>query len=202
MQTSQDSELNLIERQCRSFLKCKTLTDENFVQIATQIMTQQPSNYKDMLAICRQYMPANMATESNSDTLANELVEVKLLRPLEKVVVADEKSALKKSKKMDADKEQLKMDLKMAEYMNKKASVPQPEVRHEKGNNFNQDINLPLTIIVGGNHLLEDTSLRLTQGTKYGLVGRNGIGKTCLIDGISRQEIEGFPPDIHSLQVE
>lgn len=75
-------------------------------------------------------------------------------------------------------------------------------MRHEKGNNFNQDINLPLTIIVGGNHLMEDATLKLTQGTKYGLCGRNGIGKTCLIDAISRQEIEGFPPDIHSLQVE
>jgi ATPase subunit of ABC transporter with duplicated ATPase domains len=75
-------------------------------------------------------------------------------------------------------------------------------VRHEKGNNFNQDINLPLTIIVGGQHLLEDTTLRLTQGHRYGLVGRNGIGKTCLIDAISMGEIEGFPAGIHSLQVE
>jgi ATPase subunit of ABC transporter with duplicated ATPase domains len=75
-------------------------------------------------------------------------------------------------------------------------------VRHEKGNNFNQDINLPLTIIVGGQHLLEDTTLRLTQGHRYGLVGRNGIGKTCLIDAISMGEIEGFPEGIHSLQVE
>lgn len=94
------------------------------------------------------------------------------------------------------------MDAKMAAYMEKKASVPSPEVRHEKGNNFDQDINLPITIIVGGNHLMEDTTLKLTQGRKYGLVGRNGIGKTCLIDAISRQEIEGFPEDIHSLQVE
>ncbi len=80
--------------------------------------------------------------------------------------------------------------------------MPPPEVRHEKGNNFNQDINLPLTIIVGGQHLLEDTTLRLTQGHRNGLVGRNGIGKTCLIDAISMGEIEGFPAGIHSLQVE
>lgn len=50
--------------------------------------------------------------------------------------------------------------------------------------------------------MLEDTTLKLTQGTKYGLVGRNGIGKTCLIDAISMGEIEGFPADIHSLQVQ
>lgn len=34
------------------------------------------------------------------------------------------------------------------------------------------------------------------------MVGRNGIGKTCLIDAISLGDIEGFPEDIHSLQVE
>ena len=90
----------------------------------------------------------------------------------------------------------------MAEFMEHKGSVPSPEVRHEKGNNFKTDIMLPLSINVGSLHLLEDTTLKLTQGLKYGLVGRNGIGKTCLIDAISRGEIEGFPKDIHTLQVE
>jgi len=40
------------------------------------------------------------------------------------------------------------------------------------------------------------------QGCKYGLIGRNGIGKTCLIDAISSADIEGFPKNIHTLQVE
>ena len=40
------------------------------------------------------------------------------------------------------------------------------------------------------------------RGKKYGLVGRNGIGKTCLINAISRAEIEKFPQGIHILQVE
>jgi hypothetical protein len=42
------------------------------------------------------------------------------------------------------------MDAKMAAFMDKKASIPPPQVRHEKGNNFTQDINLPVTLIVGG----------------------------------------------------
>lgn len=40
------------------------------------------------------------------------------------------------------------------------------------------------------------------RGKKYGLVGRNGIGKTCLINAISRGEIEKFPQGVHILQVE
>lgn len=44
--------------------------------------------------------------------------------------------------------------------------------------------------------------MKLVRGKKYGLVGRNGIGKTCLINAISRSEIEKFPTNIHILQVE
>lgn len=40
------------------------------------------------------------------------------------------------------------------------------------------------------------------QGRKYGLVGRNGIGKTTLINAICRKELDGFPEDCHILQVE
>jgi ATP-binding cassette subfamily F protein 3 len=76
-------------------------------------------------------------------------------------------------------------------------------VKHNKGNNFKQDIMIPmLTLIVGGKALLEGATLRLVRGKKYGLVGRNGIGKTCLINAISRNEIEKFPQGIHVLQVE
>jgi ATP-binding cassette, subfamily F, member 3 len=84
--------------------------------------------------------------------------------------------------------------------MEHKAKVPPPEVRHNAGNNFSQDINLPsVTLIVGGKALLDGAQLKLVRGRKYGLVGRNGIGKTCLINAISRSEIEKFPQGIHIL---
>lgn len=55
---------------------------------------------------------------------------------------------------------------------------------------------------MGGKALLDGAQLKLVRGKKYGLVGRNGIGKTCLINAISRSEIEKFPQGIHILQVE
>ena len=86
------------------------------------------------------------------------------------------------------------LDKKIAEFLEHKHKVPPPEVKHDKGNNFKQDIMIPmLTLIVGGKALLENATLRLVRGRKYGLVGRNGIGKTCLINAISRSEIEKFP---------
>lgn len=105
----------------------------------------------------------------------------------------------KKAKEQQADA----LDKKIAEFMEHKHKVPPPEVRHDKGNNFKQDIMIPnITLIVGGKALLEGATLRLVRGKKYGLVGRNGIGKTCLINAISRSEIEKFPQGIHVLQVE
>jgi ATPase subunit of ABC transporter with duplicated ATPase domains len=47
-----------------------------------------------------------------------------------------------------------------------------------------------LNIIVGGKTLLEDTQLKMTFGRKYGLIGRNGIGKTCLMNALARCELE------------
>jgi len=59
-----------------------------------------------------------------------------------------------------------------------------------------------VTLIVGGKSLLENATIKLVRGKKYGLVGRNGIGKTMMINAISRGEIDKFPTDIHMLQVE
>ena len=87
--------------------------------------------------------------------------------------------------------------------MSHKSRIPKPEVRHDKGEGFKKDIFVTgVTIIVGGKTLLENSQLKFVKGKKYGLVGRNGIGKTCLINAISRGEIEKFPKDVHILQVE
>lgn len=50
-----------------------------------------------------------------------------------------------------------------------------------------------VTLIAGGKTLLDEAQLRLVQGKKYGLVGRNGIGKTTLINAICRRELEKLP---------
>lgn len=97
------------------------------------------------------------------------------------------------------DKEKIKqqdaLDKKIAEFMSYKKRIPPPVVKHEKGFGFNKSDILVngVTIIVGGKTLLEQAQLKLVKGKKYGLVGRNGIGKTSLINAISRGEIEKYP---------
>ena len=76
-------------------------------------------------------------------------------------------------------------------------------VNHSKDSSHTIDIIVhSITIIVGGKTLLDQASLKLAYGRKYGLVGRNGIGKTTLLNHIARKEIEGFPQHIHVLHVE
>jgi ATP-binding cassette subfamily F protein 3 len=41
-------------------------------------------------------------------------------------------------------------------------------------------------LIIAGKALLEGTNVKLAYGRKYGLVGRNGIGKTCLMNALAR----------------
>ena len=95
------------------------------------------------------------------------------------------------------------LDKKIQEFMSHKHRIPKPEVRHDKGDGFKKDIYVQgVSIIVGGKTLLDSATVKFVKGRKYGLVGRNGIGKTCLINAISRGEIEKFPKDVHILQVE
>jgi ATP-binding cassette subfamily F protein 3 len=48
-------------------------------------------------------------------------------------------------------------------------------------------------ITYGGQILLEGADLRLVYGRRYGLIGRNGIGKTTLLKHMANFDIEGFP---------
>ena len=44
-----------------------------------------------------------------------------------------------------------------------------------------------------GRTLLKDAELRFAHGRRYGLVGKNGVGKTTLLKAVASMEIEGFP---------
>jgi ATPase subunit of ABC transporter with duplicated ATPase domains len=68
---------------------------------------------------------------------------------------------------------------------------------------LSNDIDMKtLNISIGGRPVLEDAELRLFSGVKYGLVGRNGVGKSTLFKAIGYKIITGFPKNIRVLYVE
>ncbi|KAK0899499.1 translational elongation factor EF-1 alpha [Friedmanniomyces endolithicus] len=53
--------------------------------------------------------------------------------------------------------------------------------------------NCTFNLAYGAKILLNQTSLRLKRGQRYGLLGANGTGKTTLMRAINNEQVEGFP---------
>lgn len=91
----------------------------------------------------------------------------------------------------------------MEEISHSKASMPDIIMHHDRDESFKVDINIEtFTISIGGRTLMEDASLKINFGRRYVLVGRNGIGKTTLLNYIARKEIEGIPKHLQILHVQ
>lgn len=56
-------------------------------------------------------------------------------------------------------------------------------------------------VSIGGLRILQDTTLTLSYGHRYGLVGHNGVGKSTLLRALARREVP-IPPHISILHVE
>ena len=71
-----------------------------------------------------------------------------------------------------------------------------------------QDIHLMgVNLGYGGELLIENAELHLAQGRRYGLIGRNGYGKTTLLKAMARHDVQGagsttFPTNIRVLHVD
>ena len=58
-----------------------------------------------------------------------------------------------------------------------------------------------VSIAVKNEELLVDTTLNFLRGHRYGLVGRNGTGKSTLLKRMQRQQIKDFPSYLRVLHV-
>lgn len=66
-----------------------------------------------------------------------------------------------------------------------------------------KDINLEgFDISLGGRRILSSANLMMAQGRRYGLIGRNGIGKSTLLRHIAGRALDGLPSGMTILHVE
>jgi ATP-binding cassette subfamily F protein 3 len=57
-------------------------------------------------------------------------------------------------------------------------------------------------VAAGGAELISDADVTLVFGRRYGLVGRNGAGKTTFLAALAAGQLEGLPPNAQVLHVQ
>lgn len=62
--------------------------------------------------------------------------------------------------------------------------------------------NIKFSLAFGGKTLLYNTRLRLGRGRRYGVMGKNGTGKTTLLTNIASGNIEGLPVALRTVYVQ
>ncbi|KXZ48205.1 hypothetical protein GPECTOR_29g111 [Gonium pectorale] len=78
-----------------------------------------------------------------------------------------------------------------------------PTIIRNKGGGGARDVHLEnFSLSNGGKELVSDATVMLAFGRRYGLIGRNGTGKTTLLRALASHEIKGIPPTCQILHVE
>ncbi|KAL6757773.1 ABC transporter family protein [Haematococcus lacustris] len=78
-----------------------------------------------------------------------------------------------------------------------------PLIVRDLGGGGSRDLHLDnFNVSNGGKDLIEDASVMLAYGRRYGLVGRNGTGKTSLLRAMAAHDIPGIPANCQILHVE
>jgi len=84
-----------------------------------------------------------------------------------------------------------------------RAAVPDLIIHHDRDESYKVDLNLEnVTISIGNKVICQDANIKINYGRRYVLIGRNGLGKTTLLNNIARKEIEGIPEHLQILHVE
>lgn len=83
----------------------------------------------------------------------------------------------------------------IAEALRKRASPGAvDEAESEEDDEEGEDLcNCTFNLAYGAKILLNQTTLRLKRGQRYGLLGPNGSGKSTLMRAINNEQVEGFP---------
>jgi len=121
----------------------------------------------------------------------------------------DNKTSAKDKRKQRQELEQArrefqaKLELEQAEENNTKGVVSAmvlPDYRSGRNERDVQVRNVSLSLD-NGRSLLDNGELKFAHHRRYGLVGKNGVGKTTLLKAIASMEIEGFPRHLRVLHV-
>lgn len=101
-----------------------------------------------------------------------------------------EKHKREEEKRKKREKEAFEKHMRNLKSM--RNTMPKIEVLHRKGNADSEIRVEGVDLEVPGKILLSQADFFMGRGRKYGLIGRNGIGKTTLLYAICRKEFKGL----------
>ena len=130
------------------------------------------------------------------DSIRNKRNEViDSISDLEGVSARHERKLIKENKRLiSADSEELTRLQSTLENDNDNIQISNMMLPDFSSGNNEKDIQVNnVSITFGGKLLLDNADLRLVYGRRYGLIGKNGIGKTTLLRHMAMFDIEGFP---------
>jgi ATP-binding cassette subfamily F protein 3 len=116
-----------------------------------------------------------------------------------------DKLKLERRKRKDDRQREIQYQMHLAEMEAAKAGMPVVSVNHDNSAEGStvRDIHMEnFNVSVGGRDLIVDCTVTLSFGRHYGLVGRNGTGKTTFLRYMAMHAIEGIPKNCQILHVE
>ena len=115
----------------------------------------------------------------------------------------EETQKLAKQKEKERKAKQQLMAKRMEDINQLEFRLPPILIDRNKEGTYSLDIKVDnFSLDVSGKQLLDNTKLILAGGHKYGLIGKNGIGKTTLLYALARKEIEGMNTKPQILMIE
>ncbi|KAI4315559.1 hypothetical protein L6164_028355 [Bauhinia variegata] len=115
-----------------------------------------------------------------------------------------DRAKLERRKRKEERQREAQYQMHLEEMEAVRAGMPIACVRHDgSGGPAVKDIHMEnFNISVGGRDLIVDGSVTLSYGRHYGLVGRNGTGKTTFLRHMALHAIDGIPNNCQILHVE
>ena len=180
--------------------------DHGIEPFLEDIITDQAEREKvlsDLVTVLMRVAKENGEKEVSEADTSRLVKENELFMHNDRKVQTELTVKMKEKRKKPAEKKQLSEAEILNEWEDNDRSIDTiflPRSRGPIGRSRNIDLKR-VNITVNTNELLAGATLRLHEGRHYGLVGRNGVGKSTLLRRMALARIDSFPDYLLVLHV-